>query len=87
MQLTVLTFNINYDRKERSHSVSCRHFQAIFLCLPVEDLVFSFCMNQRKEVVTSVNGVNGRSIQTLLREVKTTRSNRLKFRLYGSWKS
>ena len=25
--------------------VSCRQFQTIFLCLPVEDRVFSFCMN------------------------------------------
>ena len=32
--------------------------------------------------MTSLDGINGRSIQTLLREQITTRSNRMKFRLH-----
>ena len=64
MQLIVWTLNMNYVRKEKSNSVSfsiwCRHFQTIFLGLPIENSV--------KGVVTSLDSINGRWIQTLLRE-------------------
>ena len=62
--------------------ISKRYFSVCHL-----KIVFYFLHELKQKgqgVVTSLDGINGRSIQTLLREVITTRSNRMKFRLtYG----
>ena len=69
MQLIVWTLNMNYDRKNKAvlyHAdISKRYFSVCHL-----KIVFYFLheLSKGQGVVTSLDGINGRSIQTLLRE-------------------